>query len=340
MPGNPDEGKRAAMRSRTETAVRVTAPARLHLGFLDPSGTLGRRFGSIGLAIESPATELSLTRAAAFGASGGEAERALYLVKRFAQAFGLDSRYRVHVTKAIPAHAGLGSGTQLALAIGAALLRLERRPRPGTALGELAERGARSGIGMAAFESGGFIVDGGRGTRASAPPILMRAMFPESWRVLLVLDRHTEGVHGDRETRAFAELPPLTAASAAHLSHLTLLRLMPSLAEADLAAFGAAVAEIQEVIGRYFAAAQGGSAWSSPAVGRLAARLAAAGAEGIGQSSWGPTGFAFVGSEFAAQSLYRSFAEEARAEGLEILVTRGRNTGARIELVATADLDT
>ena len=124
MPGNPDEGKRAAMRSQTDTAVRVTAPARLHLGFLDPSGTLGRRFGSIGLAINSPATELAVARAPAFAASGVEAERVLRLLKRFVQAVGLEPRYRVHATKAIPPHAGLGSGTQLAIAIGAALLKL------------------------------------------------------------------------------------------------------------------------------------------------------------------------------------------------------------------------
>jgi beta-ribofuranosylaminobenzene 5'-phosphate synthase len=340
MPGNPDEGKRAAMRSQTDTAVRVTAPARLHLGFLDPSGTLGRRFGSIGLAIAAPATELAVARAPAFAASGVEAERALQLLRRFARALGLEPRYRVHVAKAIPAHAGLGSGTQLAVAIGAGLLKLEGLSRASAELGETAERGARSAIGMAAFEAGGFIVDGGRGPRRAPPPLLLRVAFPESWRVLLVLDNRVEGVYGERETRAFAELPPFTAAHAAHLSHLTLMRLMPGLIEADLAAVGAAVTEIQEILGQHFAAAQGGSPWTSPAVGRLVARLAAAGAEGIGQSSWGPTGFAFAGSEAAAQRLYQSCVQDARAEGLELLVTRGRNTGARIELVATADLDT
>jgi beta-ribofuranosylaminobenzene 5'-phosphate synthase len=340
MPGKPDEGKRASMPPGTERAVRVTAPARLHLGFLDPSGTLGRRFGSIGLAVNGPITELAVARAPAFASSGVEAQRALKLLRRFAQALGLEPRYRVHVAQAIPAHAGLGSGTQLALGVGAGLLRLEGLSRSSAELGELVERGARSAIGMAAFETGGFIVDGGRGPRRAPPPLLMRAPFPDSWRALLVLDRRVEGVHGERETRAFAELPPFTAAHAAHLSHLTLMRLMPGLIEADLAAFGAAVSEIQEVLGQHFAAAQGGSPWTSPAVGRLVARLAAAGAEGIGQSSWGPTGFAFAASEAAAQRLYQSCVQDARAEGLELLLTRGRNTGARIELVATADLDT
>ena len=42
----------AILPSRTEAcvAVGVRAPGRLHLGFLDPSGSLGRRFGSIGIA--------------------------------------------------------------------------------------------------------------------------------------------------------------------------------------------------------------------------------------------------------------------------------------------------
>ena len=38
-------------------AFSVRAPGRLHLGFLDPSGTLGRRFGSLGLTIEGFETE-------------------------------------------------------------------------------------------------------------------------------------------------------------------------------------------------------------------------------------------------------------------------------------------
>ena len=51
-------------------AVRVIAPARLHLGFLDLNGSLGRLFGSIGLAIDRPRTELVLKRARAFNGRG------------------------------------------------------------------------------------------------------------------------------------------------------------------------------------------------------------------------------------------------------------------------------
>lgn len=313
------------------TTVRVRAPARLHLGFVDLNGGLGRMYGSLGLALDSPATELVLMAASGFAASGLESPRALKLLTRLSRALGLKGCYKTEITAAIPAHAGLGSGTQLALAIGAALIRLEGLDVTPRQLGELVQRGARSAIGMAAFEHGGFIVDGGRGAREHAPPVVARAPFPEAWRALLVLDRKTVGVHGDKETAAFAALPPFPDAAAGRLCRLMLMQLLPALHEADIAAFGAALSEVQEIVGGHFAAAQGGSPWSSPAVGRLIKQLGTAGAVGIGQSSWGPTGFAFTDSEAAAARLYSTFVEAARAQGLEISIVRGRNSGATVE---------
>jgi beta-ribofuranosylaminobenzene 5'-phosphate synthase len=51
-------------------SVMVTAAARLHLGFLDMNGGLGRRFGSLGLAIDRPSTRLTLRRASVPSAEG------------------------------------------------------------------------------------------------------------------------------------------------------------------------------------------------------------------------------------------------------------------------------
>ncbi len=316
-------------------AVRVIAPARLHLGFLDLNGDLGRSFGSIGLAIDQPVTELVLTRARAFKADGPDRERALKALRRFAEAFSLQSAYQLDIRSAIQRHAGLGSGTQLALAVGAALTALEDIDHGAEELGELTDRGARSAIGMGAFEQGGFIVDGGRGTLDRPPPILMRATFPEDWRVLLILDTRTTGVHGEAEAHAFARLPPLPDTAAAHVCRLVLMQLVPGLMEADIAAFGAAVSEIQSIVGGHFAAAQGGAPWASPAVARIAEKLKELGARGIGQSSWGPTGFAFAPSQENAQHLYATLVEAARSDGLEILICRGRNRGATIERIAS-----
>jgi len=331
----PSEGSSAPAHPGPKAdAVRVLAPARLHLGFLDLNGGLGRRFGSIGLAVDRPVTELVLARGRPFKAEGPDHLRALRALRAYAEAFSPQNAYQLEIRSAIPSHAGLGSGTQLALAVGAALMALEGLERGTGELGEQLDRGARSAIGMAAFDSGGFIVDGGRGAKDQPPPILMRACFPEAWRVLLIMDARTAGVHGEAEAKAFAALPPLSEAAAAHVCRLVLMQLVPGLMEADIAAFGAALTEIQAIVGGHFAAAQGGP-WTSPAVGRIAQKLKEAGAFGIGQSSWGPTGFAFSGSKENAQHLYDSLSEAARAEGLDIMVAKGRNRGAFVERIAS-----
>ena len=313
----------------TLTSVRVRAPARLHLGFLDMNGALGRRFGSIGLAVDRPATRLTVTRSPSNAASGAESARSVKLAQLFSR--GHASGYSVDVEEAIPAHAGLGSGTQLALAIGTAIARLEGRELSAQDLAGLGERGVRSGIGLAAFGGGGFLVDGGRGPSDRPPPLTLRCDFPEDWRVLLMLDPSQAGVSGDAEKKAFAALPEFPETAAAHICHLVLMKLVPGLKEHDIKAFGSALTEIQEIVGGHFAARQGGSAWTSPAVGRIAKQMQALGATGIGQSSWGPTGFAFVDCDEAAVRLYHSLVEVAKGAGVEITMARGRNSGARIE---------
>ena len=309
---------------------RVSAPARLHLGFLDLNGGLGRRYGSIGLALDEPCTDVVVTRADVTSVSGPEPDRVRGVVERCRTALGLTGHYRVDVARAIPAHAGLGSGTQLALAIGFALMRLEGLSLAPQEVGDLAGRGARSAIGMAAFEAGGFIVDGGRGTLDQPPPVLIQEPFPDDWRVFLVLDVRAQGAYGDREAQAFAALPPFPEALADRLCRLVLMQLAPGLKERDIAAFGAALTEIQRIVGGHFAAAQGGSPWTSPAVGDLLKRAATLGATGIGQTSWGPTGFGFAASTDVADRLYHSLVEDAKARGLEIAIVRGRNAGATI----------
>lgn len=314
----------------TSAALRVTAPARLHLGFLDLNGEIGRRYGSIGIAVDRPSTELTITTASENSATGPESRRALKLLRKFTED-GRSGTYAVTIAEAIPAHAGLGSGTQLALAVGAAVARIEGRALSPADLAAMGERGARSGIGLEAFVSGGFIIDGGKGKTDRPPPVTLRADFPKDWRIMLILDPNFSGVSGDAEITAFAGLPPFPERQAAHICHLVLMKLVPGLKEEDIEAFGSAITEIQEIVGGHFASKQGGSPWTSQAVGDLASRMRDAGATGIGQSSWGPTGFAFVESPKAAERLYHSLIEDAKRDGLEILIAHGRNTGASIE---------
>ncbi|WP_374306863.1 beta-ribofuranosylaminobenzene 5'-phosphate synthase family protein [Methylocella sp.] len=311
-------------------SVTVRAPARLHLGFLDLHGGLGRRFGSIGLAIDEPATKLSIARAGADDASGPDAARAAAHLAALKRRHGLEGCYKVTVEAAIPDHVGLGSGTQLALALGAALRALEGLPCDPADDALLLQRTGRSGIGAAVFSRGGVVVDGGRGERTKTPPVLARLPFPPDWRIILVLDPGLKGVHGPQEARSFAALPPFEEAASGEICRLTLIRALPALVEEDIEGFGAAIARIQEIVGAYFAPAQGGGAFTSARVGAALRGFSSLGATGIGQSSWGPTGFCFARSGEEAERMRRLMREEANAFGVDIRVCNGVNHGALV----------
>ena len=319
-------------------AVSLACTARLHLGFLDLNGGLGRRFGSIGLSLDRPHTALRLSHARHRSVTGPEAERAGAHLDAMRRHLGLDTPLALEMRSAIPAHSGLGSGTQLALLVASAVRRLHGLPddlrgdarRPG--------RGARSGVGIGLFQSGGLVVDGG-GTltddsRSSAtdrddrpgrgtPPLLCRLAVPEAWRVLLVLDRRSHGLSGAGERAAFAALPPMQEAVSGEICRRVLMQALPAVAEADLASFGQAITRIQLLLGDHFAPAQGGR-FTSPAVAGVMAALSAAGAVGVGQSSWGPSGFAFVDGEAAAVRLREAV---PLPEGVDLLICRGLNRG-------------
>ncbi|RUZ52581.1 GHMP kinase, partial [Mesorhizobium sp. M7A.F.Ca.US.003.02.2.1] len=55
-----------------------------------------------------------------------------------------------------------------------------------------------------------------------------------------------------------------------------------------------------------------------------------AGAVGIGQSSWGPTGFAFAPSQDAALKFVDAVRKTTVEGGLEVKIVKGRNSGAKI----------
>jgi beta-RFAP synthase len=315
----------------TGTAIRVEAPARLHLGFLDLDGGLGRRFGSLGLTIEAFATRLTLTPAPAPRVAGtAELDRVPRLLARLGRSLPLPP-LAVTVETAIPAHAGLGSGTQLGLALGVGAARMGGLDVGSREIAHLLERGARSGIGIGAFDRGGFLVDGGRGADGKAPPIVARLDFPPAWRVLLVLDATRAGLHGAGERQAFGTLPPFAPELAGHLCRVALMQLLPGLACADLDAVGRAVGEVQRRVGDHFAPAQG-ARFASPAVAEVLAWLEAQGVAGVGQSSWGPTGFALLAGEDDAQRLQRAASARFAPHhpGLRLVVTRGRNNGALV----------
>ena len=314
-------------------SVTIKVPARLHLGFLDLSGDAARRFGSLGLPLSEPEMVATIARAGETVVEGEASERAAEHLETLSRHLGIHARHRLAIGQSIPRHAGLGSGTQIAIAVASALRTLHGLPLDIANDAILLGRGERSGIGIASFHEGGLIIDAGKDDSGRRPPVIARLPFPEDWRVLLILDTAKDGLHGADEIEAFRALPPFPTASAGEICRQVLMGAMPALIERDLPAFGAAISQIQALIGAYFAPAQGGI-FTSRRVEKAADRLAQAGAVGIGQSSWGPTGFAFAPSAEAAREMVR--AAETGDDGLEIRIVRGRNTGAEI---SSSELD-
>ncbi len=314
---------------RRMTTVRVEAPARLHMGMLDASGDGPRRFGGLGVAVSRPAVvvEASASDELTRRRPGRRARprRGAALPRGARPAAGA----RVRVLEAIPAHAGLGSGTKLALAVTAALSALAGQSPDPAAMARTAGRGARSAVGLWTFALGGFVVEGGRRPGADEPaPLLTRHAMPDEWRCVLVIPAAEPGLSGGPEEAAFADLRPDPDRSA-EIAQLVLTALLPALVERDLAEFGAALSRIQRLVGDAFAPVQGGT--FHPQAGPLVDALLRLGAAGAGQSSWGPAVYGLVGSEQQGHEVVRGLEAELGAGG-RAEVVRFDNHGARVEV--------
>lgn len=324
-----------------ERTVTVVSTGRLHMGFFDLHGGLGRKFGSIGLALSAPVIELSAAKSARLEVTGLASERASVIAEQLIAKLKLDSSISLNIKQHIPEHAGLGSGTQLALSVGAVINELYDLGLDTLTIAQLTGRGNRSGIGIAAFDHGGLLIDGGRkATQSGAasqhiktPPLLARYDFPEDWRILLILDSSQPGIHGEGELEAFRQLPIFSESLAAHLCRHVLMQAMPALVEADLNAFGASIQELQAHVGDYFAPAQGGR-YASKRVGLVLEYLKEAGVSCFGQSSWGPTGFAVFKDGQEAESCLQQLSAKFTDPALNWMICSARNHGAEVTQTA------
>ena len=319
--------------------VRVSAPARLHLGDLDPFA-LGRFGYAPVLAITEPRTVIEAEPADQLEMTGVESEEARTYAQRVITAFQL-SGAQLTVKSLAPRNVGFGSTTQLSLAIGRAVTKAHGLEVPLIELVKALKRTSTGG--MYPFQLGGFVVAGGFPVKPGErvwlrdepliPPLIFRADFPASWR--FVLARPFEAPKSpdkEAEERAFSSLrdykPP---AELIHKGYFLLAaKLIPAVLERDAEGFGKALTGIQMTVGRIYQPVQEqifnpASQWLIPILNR-------SGALGIGQSSWGPTVYAFTDTPAAAREIAARLEAEAR-DRAEITIVAADNAGARIETV-------
>ena len=118
--------------------IRVRAPSRLHFGLLSlPAEELStapqldllpaRHFGGVGLMVQEPGVQLTGRSAPAWSAEGPLAERALAFAQRFSRAVSEEGvvppphPHHFVLGGMAAEHTGLGTGTQLGLAVARAL---------------------------------------------------------------------------------------------------------------------------------------------------------------------------------------------------------------------------
>lgn len=314
--------------------VTVETGSRLHLGFTNLGQDLGRRFGSIGVAIDRPSAAIVVEENHALEIDGEDREAVRAAVRRFCDAFSVEPRVRVIVKRRIPAHVGLGSGTQLAVAVGAGLAAM---CGVDASVGEIAaavNRGRRSGIGVAAFGGGGFIMDAGVACDAEGPgrvpTVVWRHDVPSDWCFIVAVPSG-EGLSSHCEEGVFAALEPSVRVSE-EVCRITQLQLMPALVERDLEVFGRALTAIDRRTGSSFADVQEGL-YSHQPTADIVDFMLAAGAAGAGQSSWGPAVYGLC-REPDAGRLHECTRDFMLENGLgdSVLLCHGRNTPAQVEV--------
>jgi beta-ribofuranosylaminobenzene 5'-phosphate synthase len=328
--------------------IEVRTCARLHMGLLDSNGEQGRLYGSIGLAINYPHLVLKAESSEQLQIEGLEPDRVTAYAQRFIHHYGMPAGAHLNLAKNIPAHVGLGSGTQLALAVGTALARLAGLQLSTQEIALVLGRGLHSGIGIAAFQRGGFVLDGGQrilsngsdhssgnGHRGSVdknniPPLLFQHPMPKDWYFVAIIPKADPGFSGEREVHALMQLPAAPSSLVEKISRLLLMKMLPALMENDILSFGQALTGIQNMVGDCFSSVQGGR-FATPLLEKLVEFLLNRDAAGAGQSSWGPTVYGLVKGREPAQLL----AQEAQAYvddlgGGEAFCVQPQNRGAQI----------
>lgn len=311
--------------------VEVVAPSRLHFGMFSFGHAEGRQFGGAGVMVDRPGLRLRIVAADRFAATGPLAPRVESVVRRLADRWG-DSApptCRIEVIDAPPEHVGLGTGTQLSLAVAAGLHALHcGAPLEPLALAELSGRGERSAVGTYGFLHGGFLVESGKLAGETLAPLEHRLGLPEDWRFVLVFPAEKHGLSGEAEQAAFGRLPPVPPEVTDQLCREVNLEMVPAAKSGQFDRFSRSVWRFGRQAGMCFAAVQGGP-FAGPRIERLVEAIRACGVEGVGQSSWGPLVFAVVENDRSAGRLAEALQQHLEKDDT-LLVAKPNATGARI----------
>lgn len=315
--------------------IKVVTPSRLHLTLIDLNAEIGRVDGGAGITLEYPGLEISATEADNIEIIGnfllaGKIKKAVQALLPTGKGI------KLLIKDSLPDHVGLGSGTQAALSAAVAVNRIYGLEKSIRELAVAVGRGGTSGIGVAAFEDGGFILDGGHkfknkgsfspssASHVPPGPVLFRRNFPE-WPIVLVIPQG-KGAHDTEEVDIFKKYCPIPLAEVQEISHVILMQMLPALIEEDLESFGKAINHIQTVGFK-----KREVELQSQPVLDIMNYMRDNGAHGAGISSFGPVIYGIVGSIEEGKRLQQETQRMLdESLGGRAMLTKGRNRGADV----------
>jgi beta-ribofuranosylaminobenzene 5'-phosphate synthase len=322
----------------------IETPSRLHVTLIDLNGKYGRIDGGVGITIKKPRlileAQATSEKMEIFFEDPNLSETLIddYREKienayqKMIKHLNIEGSFRFTVKKAFPPHSGLGSGTQLSLAVGRIISTIHDQNISAFRIAEIVGRGGTSGIGVGAFEHGGFIIDGGHrslekpdflpssASNASPPPIIAKYDFPEDWNIILAIPEVSRGVSGSKEVNIFQKFCPIPLEEVQKLSHVLLMRLMPAVLEKDLDSFGFEINSIQDIGFKKIELELQDSL-----IKDLIENLRAAGASGVGMSSFGPTVYAVTDTD--TKHISKTAQKTMEETGGQVIVTTAQNAG-------------
>jgi beta-ribofuranosylaminobenzene 5'-phosphate synthase len=333
------------------TSLKITAPCRIHLSLIDENGYTGRVDGGIGLMLDRPNVVLEVTNSAdEFTIECNKYykesvhvinEKASKIFKYFQIS---NKNFHFHLKRYYPSHVGLGSKTQLSLAIATAITKLKGLNPSTEDLTKLVERGGTSGIGWRGFETGGFILDGGHdfgkgreketflpsSASSSVNPALTisRYNIPKNWRFVLVIPNVKKGAYGDEEISVFQNYAPIHRNEVNEVSHQIIMKIIPGIIKNDLICFGEGLKRIQSIGFKKIEIDL-----QHEVVKDLLKFFEEYGLKAYGMSSFGPSVIGIVESDSEAEILLREVQKNQKNGGGHIYICKPNNTGAKIEYI-------
>ncbi|ABR55187.1 beta-ribofuranosylaminobenzene 5'-phosphate synthase family [Methanococcus vannielii SB] len=320
--------------------MKLTSPSRIHMGLIDLNGNLGRVDGGLGVAIDYPNFKIE-------GLESDEIEidfkvkieekdkidierRILDSARKVLSKIG-ENGIKLTVNGVIPAHSGLGSGTQISLSTGKITSLVYGHEINAENLAKITGRGGTSGIGVASFEKGGYIIDSGHSfgigkdkfdfqpssvsENVRPAPVIFRHDF--NWDIVLTMPKG-EQIYGEREVDMFKKYCPILESETEKICRIILMKMIPSVIENDLDSFGFCINELQKL---GFKKAE--VKLQSPAIKNMLEKLQKISYSGI--SSFGPTIYS-LGDKKTIIEASNEYFDIHGIDG-EIISTRANNTG-------------